>query len=55
VQAVLDYCAGALHVHRIEALIHPENVASTRLVERLEFRCEGGPLRGPTARSSHVG
>jgi len=45
VQAVLDYCAGALHVHRIEALIHPDNSASKRLVERLGFRCEGGPLR----------
>ena len=45
VRAVLDYCAGALHVHRIEALIHPDNVNSTRLVERLGFRCEGGPLR----------
>jgi len=43
VRAVLDYCAGALHAHRIEALIHPDNVASTRLVERLGFRCEGGP------------
>jgi ribosomal-protein-alanine N-acetyltransferase len=45
VRAVLDYCAGALHVHRIEALIHPDNVNSTRLVERLGFHCEGGPLR----------
>ena len=32
-------------MHRIEALIHPDNVASIRLVERLGFRCEGGPLR----------
>ena len=45
VRAVLDYCIGALHAHRVEALIHPGNVASTRLVERLGFRCEGGPLR----------
>ena len=44
VRAVLDYCAGALHAHRIEALIHPDNVASARLVERLGFHCEGGPL-----------
>ena len=32
-------------MHRIEALIHPDNAASIRLVERLGFRCEGGPLR----------
>src|SRR5215471_17651927 len=31
--------------HRIEALIHPDNVASMRLVDRLGFHCEGGPLR----------
>jgi ribosomal-protein-alanine N-acetyltransferase len=44
VQAVLDYCIGTLDVHRIQAFIDPENQASIRLVERLGFRCEGGPL-----------
>jgi ribosomal-protein-alanine N-acetyltransferase len=44
VRAVLEYCTGDLGVHRVEALIHPDNVASQRLVERLGFRCEGGPL-----------
>jgi ribosomal-protein-alanine N-acetyltransferase len=44
VRAVLEYCAVELHVHRVEALIHPDNVASVRLVERLGFCCEGGPL-----------
>ena len=44
VRAVLDYCADELNVHRVEALIHPENTASRRLVERLGFRCEGGLL-----------
>ncbi len=34
-----------LATHRIEALIHPDNIASIRLVERLGFRCEGGPSR----------
>jgi ribosomal-protein-alanine N-acetyltransferase len=34
-----------LSVHRIEALIHPDNLPSIRLVERLGFSCEGGPLR----------
>ena len=27
------------------AVIHPDNAASIRLVMRLGFRCEGGPLR----------
>ncbi|HLQ93590.1 MAG TPA: GNAT family protein, partial [Xanthobacteraceae bacterium] len=44
VQALLDYCTDKLDVHRVDALIHPDNIASIRLVKRLEFRCEGGPL-----------
>ena len=44
VRAVLGYCVSGLGVHRIQALVHPENRASIRLVERLGFRCEGGPL-----------
>jgi [ribosomal protein S5]-alanine N-acetyltransferase len=31
-------------LRRFEAFIHPENVASIRLAERLGFRLEGGPL-----------
>ena len=45
VGAMVAYCFDELAIHRIEALIHPDNVASIRLVERLGFRCEGGPLR----------
>ena len=45
VAALLAYCFGELAVNRVEALIHPDNTASIRLVERLGFRCEGGPLR----------
>ena len=45
VAALVGYCLGELAAHRIEALIHPDNAASIRLVERLGFRCEGGPLR----------
>jgi ribosomal-protein-alanine N-acetyltransferase len=45
VDALLTYCFGELAVHRIEALIHPENGASIRLATGLGFRCEGGPLR----------
>ena len=44
-EALLAYCFKELAVHRVEALIHPDNVASIRLAERLGFRCEGGPLR----------
>jgi ribosomal-protein-alanine N-acetyltransferase len=42
---MLAYCFTKLSVHRVQALIHPDNTASIRLVERLGFRCEGGPLR----------
>jgi len=44
-QTWLDYCLEDLGVHRIEAIIHPDNIASIRLVKRLGFRLEGGPLR----------
>jgi ribosomal-protein-alanine N-acetyltransferase len=44
VRAVLHYCVGELGAHRVQAFIHPENTASIRLVERLGFHCEGGPL-----------
>jgi ribosomal-protein-alanine N-acetyltransferase len=44
-QALLAYYFEELAVHRVQALIHPENTASIRLAERLGFRCEGGPLR----------
>jgi ribosomal-protein-alanine N-acetyltransferase len=44
VQALVRYCADTLGVHRIEAFIHPDNVASIRLAERVGFTCEGGPL-----------
>ena len=32
-------------MHRVQALIHPDNAASIALATRLGFRCEGGPLR----------
>jgi RimJ/RimL family protein N-acetyltransferase len=44
-QALLRHCFETLDVHRIEALIVPENVRSIRLVEHLGLRFEGGPLR----------
>jgi ribosomal-protein-alanine N-acetyltransferase len=43
-RALLAHCFAELGVHRVEATIHPDNAASIRLVERLGFRLEGGPL-----------
>ena len=43
--ALLAYCFETLGVHRVQALIHPDNIASIRLVKRLGFCLEGGPLR----------
>ncbi|HTS94005.1 MAG TPA: GNAT family N-acetyltransferase [Stellaceae bacterium] len=43
--ALLEHCFEALGVRRVEALIHPENLASARLAEKLGFRRESGPLR----------
>jgi len=45
VGALLDHCFGALGAHRAEAAISPDNAASIRLVGRLGFAAEGGPLR----------
>ena len=45
VAALLAFCFEELAVHRVEALIHPDNAASIRLAKGLGFRCEGGPLR----------
>jgi [ribosomal protein S5]-alanine N-acetyltransferase len=37
----LDHCFFAVGLHRVEATIRPENVASRRVVEKLGFREEG--------------
>jgi len=44
-QALVTYCFDELRTHRIEAMISPDNRASIKLVERLGFQREGGPLR----------
>lgn len=44
-RAVLRHVIDTLKVHRIEALIRPENKPSAALAKRLGFRLEGGPLR----------
>jgi ribosomal-protein-alanine N-acetyltransferase len=38
---VADHCFGVLGLHRLEANIRPENVASRRVVEKLGFVSEG--------------
>ena len=38
---VVDHCFGPVGLHRVEANIRPENVASKRAVEKLGFREEG--------------
>jgi ribosomal-protein-alanine N-acetyltransferase len=41
VALVTDHCFGAGRLHRVEANVRPENLASRRLLEKLEFREEG--------------
>jgi ribosomal-protein-alanine N-acetyltransferase len=41
VSSMLGYCFDQLGLHRVQAFIHPDNVASCRLVEKLGFRREG--------------
>jgi [ribosomal protein S5]-alanine N-acetyltransferase len=41
VAALLEHCFSALGLHRVQALIHPDNAASRALAERLGFGCEG--------------
>lgn len=43
--AALDHAVLALGLHRVEVNIRPENTASLRVVEKLEFRDEGMRLR----------
>jgi ribosomal-protein-alanine N-acetyltransferase len=41
VSAMLDHCFRELHLHRVQAFIHPDNTASRAVVEKFGFRCEG--------------
>lgn len=38
---VVDHCFGPVGLHRLEANVRPENVASRRVLEKLGFREEG--------------
>lgn len=44
-RALLRHLIDTLKVHRVEALIRPENKPSAALAERLGFRLEGGLIR----------
>ena len=44
-RALLRYLIDTLKVHKVEALIRPDNKPSTALAKRLGFRLEGGPIR----------
>ena len=41
VEAIIDYGFNALRLHRIEAFIGPDNVASLRLIKKMHFVQEG--------------
>jgi len=41
VSAMLDFCFAELGLHRVQAYIHPNNIASRTLVEKLGFCYEG--------------
>ena len=40
-QKVIEYAFEVIELHRIEALIHPENIASNKLIMKLGFEKEG--------------
>jgi ribosomal-protein-alanine N-acetyltransferase len=42
---VLDHCFGPVGLHRVEADVRPENLASLRVVDKLGFREEGRHAR----------
>jgi RimJ/RimL family protein N-acetyltransferase len=44
-RALLGYLFDDLGVHKVEALIEPDNKPSAALARRLGFRLEGGPIR----------
>ena len=44
-RALLRYLIDTLKIHKVEALIRPENKPSAALAKRLGFRLEGGPIR----------
>lgn len=44
-RALLRYLIDTLKIHKVEALIRPENKPSAALARRLGFRLEGGPIR----------
>ena len=52
-QKVIEYAFEVMELHRIEALVHPENTASNKLCTKLGFKMEG--LKGGAAFSRRTG
>jgi ribosomal-protein-alanine N-acetyltransferase len=46
---MIDWALGDLGLPRVQALVHPDNTASRRVLDRLGFRCDG------PARTRHAG
>jgi RimJ/RimL family protein N-acetyltransferase len=44
-RALLRYLVDKLGIHKVEALIAPDNKPSAAVAKRLGFRLEGGPIR----------
>ena len=44
-EALLEYCFCILGVHRVNALLNPENTASRRVLEKMNFRQEAHYVR----------
>ncbi|WP_088072263.1 GNAT family N-acetyltransferase [Gottfriedia luciferensis] len=52
IKAIMSYCFENLELYRIGAIIFPENIASSSLVEKLGFKKEG-LLRGYLVQNNH--
>jgi len=52
-RALLRHLFDDLGVHKVEAVIRPENKPSAALARRLGFRLEGGPIRDRWSVSGH--
>lgn len=54
-QALVDFGFQELHIHRVVAFCHPDNVASWKLLEKIGFRREGLLLKNIYFRKDEAG